>query len=401
MGRKKGNNKKRAFEISPDSETVFSPGKRINCSNTLLEQFSASFVQQPINMSMNQSTQSTPSASSVMGSFIQQTPGVIYHNQASPVTSPVQSQFFSSTPAANMNTQCSMQPQQCLTMQQSGDGNSMPAFIQCIQSMFGQIEIRLKGMDSKLSKLDNIEAQVLQMNEKVSAVERRVSSLETRLTESNRQLSEIQASRAFDSQTCDEIKSAQTGLSKQLTGLSTVNDELARNLKSVSEENERLSEQLLDLQARSMRDNLLFFNISECQTREERMGEDCVAKILEFCETKLDITGAKDIKIDRAHRLGSFKNDKTRPIVVKFNYFQDKVNVKKQASDKLRNTSFRVSDQYPKEIQDRRRALYPAFAQAKGQGRKAVLSYDKLYIDGNMYSVNNPPPGMTSGTGRA
>lgn len=125
-----------------------------------------------------------------------------------------------------------------------------------------------------------------------------------------------------------------------------------------------------------MRDNLLFFNISEGQTREERTDEDCIANIHQFCESKLGMENSHRIRIDRAHRLGGYRSDKTRPIVVKFNFFQDKMSVKKQAFEKLKNTNYRVSDQCPKEIQDRRRMLYPAFAQAKGQGKRAVLSYD-------------------------
>ena len=58
---------------------------------------------------------------------------------------------------------------------------------------------------------------------------------------------------------------------------------------------------------------------------------------------------------------GLFEHDK-RPIVAKFNYYQDKLVVKKRAFDTLdRSTSkFGVSDQFPKVIQDRRKSLIPA-----------------------------------------
>ncbi|KAH3876593.1 hypothetical protein DPMN_000440 [Dreissena polymorpha] len=82
-----------------------------------------------------------------------------------------------------------------------------------------------------------------------------------------------------------------------------------------------------------------------------------------------------------------------RPIVVKFNYFGDKETVKSAAREKLKNSNFRVSDQLPKQIQDRRKKLLPYMIEAKRQGKQANLSYDALYIDRVKYTHDRPPPG--------
>ena len=58
------------------------------------------------------------------------------------------------------------------------------------------------------------------------------------------------------------------------------------------------------------------------------------------------------------------------------------MNVKKQAQEKLRDTPFRVSDQFPKTNKERRRSLIPHLIKAKQDGKRAVLNYDKLYVNG-------------------
>ena len=44
-----------------------------------------------------------------------------------------------------------------------------------------------------------------------------------------------------------------------------------------------------------------------------------------------------------------------------------------------------MGDQYPVEIQQRRRKLVPLLKQTKSEGKHAILVYDKLYINGSRY----------------
>ncbi|KAH3858060.1 hypothetical protein DPMN_100679 [Dreissena polymorpha] len=47
-----------------------------------------------------------------------------------------------------------------------------------------------------------------------------------------------------------------------------------------------------------------------------------------------------------------------------------------------------VSDKFPKSIQARRKILLTVMVSAKKDGKAAYLSYDKLYIDNRMYTVD-------------
>jgi hypothetical protein len=55
----------------------------------------------------------------------------------------------------------------------------------------------------------------------------------------------------------------------------------------------------------------------------------------------------------------------------------------------LKNTPFRIHQQFPKPIEDKRRKLYPVLKDAKRQGKHAVLVRDKLFINGSQYFVDD------------
>jgi hypothetical protein len=96
-------------------------------------------------------------------------------------------------------------------------------------------------------------------------------------------------------------------------------EENRRKIRELEDTNRRLQESVVDLKARSMRDNLLFFNIKE----DEK--ESTTEKIYDILEQNLEIFDARSkVKIDRSHRVGRKRVSQRKPraIVVKFNYFQ-------------------------------------------------------------------------------
>ena len=88
--------------------------------------------------------------------------------------------------------------------------------------------------------------------------------------------------------------------------------------------------------------------------------------------------------------MGQYKPGRKRPIVVKFKFHQDNLRVKQEAYTKLKdNEQYKVSDQYPREIKDRRRILYPVMQQAKREGKRAVMNLDKLYVNGTLITADS------------
>ena len=71
----------------------------------------------------------------------------------------------------------------------------------------------------------------------------------------------------------------------------------------------------------------------------------------------------------------------TRPIVCRFKNFKDRELVRSFARN-LKDTKFGVNEQFPKEVNDRRKLLWPYYKEAKKQGQKTHFKRDKLFING-------------------
>lgn len=294
------------------------------------------------------------------------------------------------------------QQQQFFHSQQSHSAQLSPGVTQQPQSQmqFQQFIIdRLNSLDNRLNKLDSIEQQLTSLSSKLSSMDTRVTSLESSVHEVNSRMNEVEAGRAFDSQINEEIKGKQQDIVKIL-------EKERSDIKKLSTEYDKLkgvSDELTDLQSRSMRSNLLFFGFPEKNTLEDRKSENCAKMILDYCEASLKIPNAHNsIKVERAHRLSpKYDMNKTRPIVVAFNHYPDKMMIKQKANELFKQnppissddtlhpyTNIRVSEQFPKVIQDRRKLLIPAMIKAKQDGKSAYISVDKLYINNKMYTVD-------------
>ena len=123
-------------------------------------------------------------------------------------------------------------------------------------------------------------------------------------------------------------------------------------------------------ESRSMRDNLIFSNIPE-----EGINEDPEKKVRELISKTLLIKD--DVPFERAHRMGRFTQDRTRPIVVEFSRFKDKMNVLRNAF-KLKGSKVGINEQFPAEINERRKLLLPILKKEKSKGNPARLVTDAL-----------------------
>ena len=99
----------------------------------------------------------------------------------------------------------------------------------------------------------------------------------------------------------------------------------------------------------------------------------------------MEIDANNEIEIERAHRLGRKHDDeKPRPIVAKFLRYQDREFICKSAY-LFKGTRFGIAEQFPKEIAETRRKLYPIMKKAKEDGSAIKLIKDELFINGQRY----------------
>lgn len=196
-----------------------------------------------------------------------------------------------------------------------------------VNPILNRIMDRLDKIDEKLDQLDKITSTLAKHSERLSLVENKCEDLE-------KSQSFIDSKYEIITQSAETNKADVNQLKSEVSKIKSENN----NLRQM---NERLSEDLIDLKCRSMRDNLLFFGISEeignkggidmsttgpvsisgdshdkgyenraDQPRNDR--ENCTSKVLQFCQSVLHMNDAESVlKIDRSHRIGSAEQNRT------------------------------------------------------------------------------------------
>ncbi|VDI46083.1 Hypothetical predicted protein [Mytilus galloprovincialis] len=171
-------------------------------------------------------------------------------------------------------------------------------------------------------------------------------------------------------------------ISKQIKSGGTHSvDGIGETLDVIRKENTKLKSELIDVQMRSMRNNLIFYNIPESE------GEQCTHIINKFCVKNLKIENVDTkLSIAEAYRLGKH-GEKTRPILVKFSNFESRDLVKKSAKN-LKDTCFGISEQLPLDIQKRRKEKLPILKDLRERDIKAYFVKD-LYKDNDFLNLIN------------
>ena len=219
----------------------------------------------------------------------------------------------------------------------------------------------LKKMDAKITtldnKLDNLESEMLKLGTDMTKVWNYVHD---NVKDSNMKLTETQ-----------------TKLEAMEFTLGLTSDKL----EHMQKERDSMKEDIIYMKSQSMRSNLIFSRIQEesdeTPEKTEKIVRDFLVDKLKLSKEKVD-----DIKFERVHRMGNRAwQGYSRNIVAKFTLFKDRECVKQQRIN-LKGTNFSVYEQFPREINDRRKALLPQLKAAKSNNHRAWISYDTLYIDG-------------------
>ena len=180
-----------------------------------------------------------------------------------------------------------------------------------------------------------------------------------------------------------EVKDLQEKVSKQ-------QESIEASIQHVECELAELQRRHIKLECHSRRGNLKFFGIKE---RAHESNEDTEELLRNFLRNDLKIPQEDEANIhfDRVHRLSSRRassntpNAKPRPIIVKLSDFHDKQFIKSFIKNLTKGRNFGISDDFPKEVEEIRKKLYPLLKAAKQEKRVAYFKVEKLIIDGSVY----------------
>ncbi|MCG8047033.1 MAG: hypothetical protein N0E48_15590, partial [Candidatus Thiodiazotropha endolucinida] len=138
-------------------------------------------------------------------------------------------------------------------------------------------------------------------------------------------------------------------------------------IKSQHERLKLLEYRSIDLEARSRRKNLLFKGIPE------KRQENCFNEVRKLIGEELGIQ--RDMYLERAHRLGRYNSNKTRPIIVAFRDFCDTLDIL-DASSSLKGTTYGVSRDYPVEISTARQSLWKQYKTTREANPKSKVTME-------------------------
>lgn len=279
---------------------------------------------------------------------------------------------------------------------QGGDTQTIIALIQQLRDDFSK---RLNCIENKVSKLDEIKSEI-------SAVKSDVAGLRSENMSINSRLDDIETSCQVVSSVFDDFQAHKTQCSKNSIDLYTKTKNMDHELSSLREINTELRKNITDLQWRSMRDNLLFVGVPEIQQSTSNQNgfgpeKSCEQTLREFLSTRLENDPSintkgdidiKNIQFARVHRVGAKHHDRARPIVAKFERFADRELIRKAGIVlNQKKCGVYVNEQYPSEMEERRRKLFPIMQQYKRDPHitdKCTLVKDQLYVGKRLYNLD-------------
>ena len=284
--------------------------------------------------------------------------------------------------------------------------NMLKGLEQTLGQRLSEIEYNLQGqnkrwehvesqLENQNTRMSNIEQQLFQMSgmkQALSNTNSRVMTLSNEVSNLKTQVETYDQSINCYSEQYDEIISFNTESDSKVT-------DLLKRVDYLEKQQAKSEDKLIDIQWRSMRENLIFTSIDE----PEGVTENVELTLRAFLRDGMKIE--RPIEFDRVHRLGRYDNDRKypRPIIAKFERFKEKEYVRQTAPDALYGTKYGVREQYPQEIEEKRKLLYPEAKTARqDKDNKVRLVRDKLYVNGkevkvetrkndNSYKVKDPP----------
>ena len=134
------------------------------------------------------------------------------------------------------------------------------------------------------------------------------------------------------------------------------------------------------------RENIRIYNIKEesDENTEEQVRNLFVAKL------RIPQNDVDAIRFERVHRIPVKPSSQRsqsrgpRPVIVRFSHYQNKEFVRSFYKN-LKGTKIGISDDFPREVEEIHKTLYPVLKQAKREQKRAFFNFDKLIINGQIY----------------
>jgi len=230
----------------------------------------------------------------------------------------------------------------------------------------------IQAIKTEVVKIDKIDKSVNEIKIKMTEMETKVKSLEIKVNE-------CEASCTFISSETEERRNDMIAAKHDIDKLQKHCTHMNETIRRHEDEKDKLNDKIIDLESRSMRENLMFYGI------QEEQHENCETLVKDMIRDKLQIDPT-DIILDRVHRVGNERATKPRPIVAKFHRYSDRENIRKTAyaddlKKKLKEDNQGVGIQWPQQTREARKAFYAFTKSEENKGNRVRITGTKLYVN--------------------
>ena len=228
-----------------------------------------------------------------------------------------------------------------------------------INTRLRSIEVNNVSLENRMATIENKMSNFKEISDSISALNHKINNYDSQIKDLVQTVTTIEHNAKAMSDIFDDVKvNTEHELKAMRTETKRISDDRSKLDKKVTENTTELhrnqleiQKSVIDLKSRSMRDNLVFSGIPESR------GEVCEDTLRDFLKNKLKILD--EIPFERVHRVGKPNEFNTRPrnIDAKFSFFKDRELVRKRAPLKLKGSNIWVNEQFPQEVEEKRRIL--------------------------------------------
>ncbi|XP_062602247.1 uncharacterized protein LOC134263905 [Saccostrea cucullata] len=226
----------------------------------------------------------------------------------------------------------------------TGEGNvtlsSLHTLLTQINTKLSNMELKNNALDSRLSTIESKINSLDEIRGTLNSMKGHLNKLEEDIMCTKKDFEKLESNmkslgNLFDSVN-EETKSNRNMIicnKNNIEQCKTDQKLVNLELQALREKNSNLQDSVVDLKARSMRDNLVFSGIPE------RAWEDTEQVLQDFLQRKYRLDYLIDF--ERVHRMGRYDefSEYPRKIVAKFSYFKDREYIRMNAAKKLKGTS--------------------------------------------------------------
>jgi len=211
-------------------------------------------------------------------------------------------------------------------------------------SMTQDVGATLQAILAKLEKLDSIESAVKKIEANLENLEKRTQRLEDFQTTAKKDIDNLKAGINFTGQ---QLKDKTEAMEKVHRLYETQLAELTTKCQKNGDLLDEIHTKNLYLEAYSRRENIKFTNIEELTEIGGRTSEDTEEVLRTFLERDLGYRDARNVEIQRVHRIGKSKDGNPRPILARFLRYKDCQQIFYWVTG-LKALTFKCSETFPR-----------------------------------------------------